>query len=740
MTATTTKPHVCALCETGCGLTVELDGRTVTGIRGNDDDAFSRGYTCPKGIASVALEHDPDRLRTPMRRGSNGDFHSVTWEDAFAEAGERLAAVQKKHGRDAVASYMGTPIVHKHGALLMRGALLGALRTKNSTSAGSQDTSPRFAASFLMYGSTLSTPVPDIDRTDYFLCVGGNPLVSNGSLLTAPDIRGRLRALRERGGKIVVVDPRRTETADAADEHVAILPGGDAAFLLAMAHVIVAEGRADKAFISTRTRGFASVEERLRTWTPERAAPVCGVDAGVIRRLALEFAAARTSACYTRLGICNSAHGTLATFAADLLNVVAGRLGAIGGAMFPKPAVDVPRLSRMVGADGFARWHSRVRGLPEIAGDVPASVLAEEMETEGQGQVRAFVTFAGNPVLTTPNGKRLAAALQKLDFMVSIDMYVNETTQYANLILPPSGPFSDDHVDTFFANAAPKNVLRWVDAAVPRAENERTDWEILLELSYRLGGGPSGMPAADFVLRQARKVGLNLTPAAIVDFAIRTGPYGDRFVPGSRGLNGAKVRRSPNGVELGSMPEGMEHRVFHRDGLVDLAPPRLMAALDAFAEEVARPKTDELLLIGRRDMRSNNSWMHNLPKLAAGRDRCVLYVHPEDAARLGVSSGSTAVLESRVHAGEVPVRVTDEVRPGVVSLPHGFGHAGVARFQSVAGAQPGVSANDWTDDQDVESVVGQSILNGVRVRLRPLEAALRRSPDAGATAVSSPAE
>jgi anaerobic selenocysteine-containing dehydrogenase len=716
--ATTTKFHVCELCETGCGLAVDLQDGRVTGIRGNDADVFSRGYTSPKGLASLALDADPDRLRTPVRRAPDGSFHPIGWDEAFSHVAERLQAVQRAHGRDAVAVYMGTPVVHKHGALLMRGALLGALRTKNSTSAGSQDTSPRFAASYLMYGSTLSIPVPDVDRTAFFLCIGGNPLVSNGSLLTAPNMRARLRAIQARGGTVVVVDPRRTETADVASEHVAILPGGDVAFLLAMAHVIVHRGRFDRRFIAQKTRGFDAVAERLREWTPERAEPLCGVDAATIRRLALAFADAPSSVAYTRLGVCNSATGTIASYAADLLNVVAGRLGAIGGAIFPKPAIDLPRLARLVGTDGFGRWKSRVRGLPETAGDVPASVLAEEIETPGEGQVRAFITFAGNPVLSTPNGPRLARALATLDFMVSIDLYVNETTRFADVILPPAGPLADDHLDLFFANAATRNVIRWLEPVTPRTDDEREDWEILLELAYRLGGGPSGIRGLDWVLGHARRFGLHVTPSTVADFAMRIGPYGDHFVPGVRGLNGRKVRATPEGIDLGAVEAGIEHRVFHQDGRVDLAPPLLMAALDEYAQASRGVPAPELLLIGRRDMRSNNSWMHNLPKLAAGRDRCVLLVHPEDAARHGLVDGAVAILESRVHSGEVPVRISDEVRPGVVSLPHGFGHATAAPWQKVAGARPGVSANDWTDDQAVEAVVGQSILNGVPVRIR----------------------
>ncbi len=718
----TTRYHVCELCETGCGLAVEVQNGQLQQVRPNERDVFSRGFICPKGLALPELERDPDRLRTPVRREADGTFRPISWEEALDTAAQHLKSIQRRHGRDAVAVYMGTPVVHKYGALLMRGALLGALKTRNSTSAGSQDTSTRFAASYFLYGSAFSTPIPDLDHTAYFLCIGANPVVSNGSLLTAPDMRGRLRALRARGARLVVVDPRRTETAELASEHVAVLPGGDAALLLAMTQVLVEAGRVDSAWLQKHTRGLDALSRHLKAFTPERAATLAGVSADTIRRLALEFADAPSSVAYARLGVCNNRTGTLASYAVDLLNIVAGRLGVRGGALFAKPAIDLPKLAKLVGADGYARWHSRVRGLPETAGDVPASTLAEEMETAGEGQVRALVTFAGNPVLSTPNGGRLARALAGLEFMVCIDPYINETTRFANVILPPCGALSEDHLDLFFANVATRNVVRWTDAAIPRAADERADWQILLELSYRLGGGPSGMAPLDFAARMLRKLGLEVGPVAIADLALRFGPYGDRFLPGHRGLNGAKVRATEHGVDLGPLEPGIAHRVFHRHGRVELAAAAVLDAIDTLSAQAAgADPSQSLLLIGRRDIRSNNSWMHNLPKLVAGRDRCVLLVHPSDAAQAGVGDGEDALLESRVHRGAVRVRVSDEMRPGVVSLPHGWGHAGVAQWQRVAGAQPGVSANDWTDDQLVEAIVGQSILNGVPVRLRRAE-------------------
>jgi anaerobic selenocysteine-containing dehydrogenase len=713
--------RTCTLCEATCGLRFEVEGDKILAVRPDDDDVFSRGFACPKGIAIADVHHDPDRLRHPMRRTADGSFERISWGEAFSLAAERLAGIRTAHGADAVAVYVGNPVVHNHGVLLLRGALLKALGTHNAFSAGSQDTSPRFATSYHLYGNSLAVPIPDVDRTDYLLVLGANPLVSNGSALTAPDLRGRLKALRERGGKLVVVDPRRSETARVADEWIPIRPGGDAALLLAMVGVLVERGLVDRAALARTTRGWPEVERAIAQLGRADAARAAGVPEATIVRLAEEFAAARSSVAYSRIGVCNSRHGTLGTYATDLLNAAAGRLGAVGGAMFPTPAVDAARVLQLPGMDGHARWKSRVRGLPETLGDLPASCLAEEIETPGAGQVRALLTYAGNPVLSTPNGRRLSAALERLEFMVSIDLYVNETTRHADLILPPAWSLAEDHVDVLFPAFMVRNVARYSPAVVATAPGERHDWEIVLELTRRLGGGPTGTPAVDAVLRVAERLGLRFDPMRMIDWGLRSGAHGDKFLPWRTGLNLRRLREAPHGIDLGPLEPGIAHRVFHRDGKVNLGAEPFVKALGELAAELVRPRDEAaLLLIGRREVRTCNSWMHNVPALVSGRERCVLYVHPGDATRAGVADGELATLESRVHRGPVKVRVTDEVWPGIVSLPHGWGHAESAPWQRVAGAHAGVSANDWTDDQYVESIVGQSILNGVPVSLHPL--------------------
>jgi anaerobic selenocysteine-containing dehydrogenase len=716
----TTVLRSCNLCEAGCGLAFEVEGNRILSVRPDETDPISQGYVCPKGMAIADVHHDRDRLRRPVRRWRDGRFHEVTWDEAFALAGSRLRAIRAQHGADATALYFGNPLVHSYSGVIMVGALQAALGTRNRTSAASQDTAPRFAASYYLYGNTALIPVPDIDRTDYFLCIGANPVVSQGSAMVTPNVRTRLRAIRDRGGKVVVVDPRCTETAKLADEHVFIRPGGDAAFLLAMVHTLIGDNHVDRAAIRQMARGWDEIERRLQPFSPEATEASTGVAASVTRRLAREFAAAARAVAYTRVGTCNNAHGTLASWAGDVLNVAGGRLGVKGGAMFPEPALDAAQFIRVAGMNGHDRWRSRVRGLPETGCDLPASILAEEIETPGSGQIRALVTIAGNPVLSTPNGRRLDRALEGLEFMVSVDLYINETTRHADLILPPCWSLAEDHSEPLGPSVSLRTSARWCPPVVQPEAGELADWQILLRLAEELGGGPTGMRWIDRGLRVATRLGWRYDPQRMLDMLLRIGPHGDRYLPWRRGLNLAKLRPAPHGVDLGTARAGVRHRLQHRDGLVHLAAEPLLRDLAQLESELGRTHADgDVLLIGRRELRTNNSWMHNIPALVSGRDRCVLYVHPRDAVRVGLRDSQPALLESRVHRGTVPVRVTDEVMPGVVSLPHGWGHAASAAWQAVAGAHPGVSANDFTDDQYVESVVGQSILNGVPVRLRP---------------------
>ena len=714
--------RTCHLCEAGCGLVLSVEDQRIVSVTPDPDDPSSAGYACPKGIHIAGIHDDPDRLRQPLRKMSNGEFQPIGWDEAFDLIGSKLNAIRDEHGADSLALYFGNPLGHNYAGIMMLGALTEAIGSKNRMSASSQDTAPRFAASYYLYGNTLVLPVPDIEKTDYFLCIGANPVVSQGSILVAPDIKRRLKAITARGGRIVTVDPRFTETSKIADEHVFIRPGGDAAFLFALANELLVEELVDTEVMAELATGWEVIEEHIREITPARAEAISGVAADTVRRLARALASAEAPVVYTRIGTCNNAHGTLATYLNDVLNLMLGALGKNGGVLFPEPPLDGAMVVQLGKMNGHARWRSRVRGLPEIQGDLPASILAEEIETPGQGQVRALITVAGNPVLSTPNGRRLDAALERLEFQVAVDLYINETTRHADVILPPSWALTEGHTSALAANMSVYTRARFDPPVIEKEEGEWADWEIMYELAKRMGGGPTGLGLLDKVYGLLEFFGVSYKPANALDMFMRIGPHGDRFMPfGVRrnGINLEKIKANRYGIDLGRAREGVTHRIYHKDKKVHLDAPPILETVSALLEEMDRGRApDEVLLIGRRELRSNNSWMHNVPGLVSGRERCVLFVHPDDAAKAGLRDSEPAELESDVYRGEVPVRVTDEVMPGVVSLPHGWGHEPSADWQSVAGERPGVSANDWTNDQKVEAVVGQSILNGVPVKIR----------------------
>jgi anaerobic selenocysteine-containing dehydrogenase len=689
----------CFLCEANCGIEVEHDGREVRAVRGDRLDPLSRGYICPKAHAIAELQADPDRVRRPQRR--RGDrWEEVGWDEALDDVGRRLRAVRETHGRHAVGVYLGNPTVHSYTAVLGGLPLLAALRTRNRFSANSLDTLPRLLASFLLYGSQALLPVPDVDRTRFLLVLGANPAVSNGSVMTAPDVKRRLRAIRERGGRVVVVDPRRTETAELVGEHVFLRPGTDALFLAAMLHVVFAEGLVRLGHLEGHVGGIDALARRVAGLSPERVASAVGVDPAVIRGLARDFAREDAAACYGRMGTSTQQHGALASVLVDALNLVTGHVDREGGSMFATPAVDLVALAERVGRRGsFARYRSRVRGLPEMGGELPIAALADEIETPGAGQLRALVTHAGNPVLSAPNGRRLDRALASLDFMVSIDVYRNETTRHAHYILPPTFGLEREHYPLVFGALSIRNGAKLAPPILEKPAGALHDYEILGGLAARVAGlsGPLAR-AADALVRAA-------SPPRLLDVLLRTGP---------RRLSRAALLDAEHGVDLGPLESCLVARLGGRR--VDLAPPALDAdwvRLEALADAARAPGS--LVLIGRRQLRGNNSWMHNAPSLAKGPARCTLLVHPDDASARGLVAGGRARLEGRVGAIDVTVEPSDEVMPGVVSLPHGFGHDRPGVALAVAGARPGVSVNDVTDDALVDEVSGVSVLSGVPV-------------------------
>jgi anaerobic selenocysteine-containing dehydrogenase len=700
---------ICPLCEATCGLVVETEAGRVLSIRGDKEDPFSRGYLCPKAAALEDLYEDPDRLRQPVRRSASG-WETISWDDAFDEVTRGIEKIQREHGKNAMAFYLGNPSVHNLGVLTTGQLFLRSVRTRSRFSATSADQLPHMLASLLMFGNQLRIPVPDIDRSDYFVIMGGNPLVSNGSLMTAPNMKGRLEEMRKRGGKVVVVDPRRTRTAESADEHLFIRPGSDALLLLAVVHTLFEEDLVSLGRLASMTEGVEHLRSLSRRYAPEAVESATGVAPDEIRQLARSASAARAAVFYGRLGLCAQEFGGLALWLINAINILTGNLDRPGGAMFTTPAFDLPGLARRGGLLGhYDKYRSRVRNLPEFGGELPVSTMADEMLGEGEGQIRALMTIAGNPVLSTPNGKKLDKALEGLEFMVSVDPYINETTRHAHIILPPTTALERDHYDIAFSMFMVRNFAKYAPAVFERGEEQRHDWEIFAELwSRRLGrvGRLGGMKSA-----LSRKLVMKLGPRGLVDLALRFGPHKLRV---------KKLLENPHGIDLGPLTERLPGVLENRERKILLVPKAYeedLQRLSASFEEKAG--AGSLRLIGRRDLRSNNSWMHNSKRLVKGPTRCTLLVHPEDASRLGLAEGQMASIQSSVGKIEAPVQITEEVMPGVVSLPHGWGHSRSGTRLRVAEAQPGVSLNDLSDDAVLDSMSGNAVLNNIPVEVSP---------------------
>ncbi|MFE1072401.1 molybdopterin oxidoreductase family protein [Streptomyces sp. NPDC058783] len=739
--------RICPLCEATCGLALTVDGTTVTAARGDRDDVFSRGFICPKGASFGAVDSDPDRLRTPLVR-RDGVLREATWEEAFDAVAAGVRPVVERYGPHSVGVVLGNPNVHTMAGALYPNVLLGALGTRSLFTASTLDQMPKHVSSGLLFGDANAIPVPDLDRTDHLLLIGANPLESNGSLCTAPDFPGRLKALGARGGTLTVVDPRRTRTAKLADRHVAIRPGTDALLLAAMAHVLYEEDLVDLGALAPHVTGVDEVREAVRDLTPESVAAACDVDADVTRALARELAAAPTAAVYGRIGSCTVPHGTLASWLVDVLNILTGNLDRPGGALFPQAATD--RTPRPAGPGrGFAlgRWHSRVSGHPEAKGELPLSALAEEIDTAtGAGEpVRALLTVAANPVLSAPDGDRLDKALGALDFMVSVDPYLNETSRHAHVVLPPPPPAQSPHHDFAFNTLAVRNQVRYTRPAVPLEPGRMAETEILARLTLAVTGAHGTDPAAvdAMVIEQTLAKAVrephspvhgrdpgDLTalltgengPERRLDLMLRLGPYGDGFGARPDGLTLARLLAHPHGIDLGPLRPRLPQPLKTRSGKVELLPEPIAADLPRLAR--ARDERPAgLVLVGRRHLRSNNSWMHNIPVLTGGSNRCTLHLHPEDAARLGVRDGQPVRVKGAGGAVTAPAEVTDTVRPGVVSLPHGWGHDRPGTRQTHAAGDPGVNVNQLLDGGTLDPLSGNAVLNGVPVELTPLTGA-----------------
>jgi anaerobic selenocysteine-containing dehydrogenase len=709
--------RTCSLCEAMCGIQIEVKANQVVSIRGDEQDPFSRGYICPKAPALRDLHEDPDRLRKPMRKTSRG-WQELSWEDALNEAGKGLHRVQSNHSKSALGVYLGNPTVHNLGAILFAPMFLRGLRTKNRFSATSVDQLPHMLTSYLMFGHQLLLPIPDIDRTDYMLMLGANPMASNGSLMSAPDIRHRLRAIQNRGGKIVVMDPRRSETAELAGNHVFIRPGTDALFLLSFLNILLERGGSLGALDPLCT-GLDKVKELIKPFTAENTAEMTGVGALTTQRLAKEFAEAPSAVCYGRMGTCTQAFGTLCQWLINLINIVTGNFDRAGGAMFTTPAVDLIQAPKElgVGRGSFGRWKSRVRQLPEFGGELPVATLAEEILTEGEDQIRGLLTIAGNPVLSTPNGRQLETALKSLEFMVSVDFFMNETTSQADIILPPTSPLEHDHYDVVFNLLAVRNVAKYSLPVLEADPDSKHDWQILLELQSRMDSYRTGHVFAGEIKKHALSW---LGTKGVLAGALRVGPYGLLQSPGTN-LSLNQLLKEPHGVDLGPLQPCLPDRLPKEQSTINLAPEILCNDIERlkknFSFDHPQPISDskEMFLIGRRHIRSNNSWLHNVPKLVAGKMRCTVKMNHFDAEALELKDGEQVQVNARIGEIVLPVEITDEMMPGVVSIPHGFGHNRPETKLRVAQAHAGVSINDITDELMIDEVSGNAAFSGTKV-------------------------
>lgn len=734
--------RTCPLCEATCGLEIHTKGQEVVHIKGDKLDPFSKGYLCPKGFSVKELHADPDRIRKPMiRRGS--DWQEVSWDEAFLEVRKGLQTIIKEYGRNSVAVYLGNPSVHNFGNMLYAPTFLRALGSRNIYSASTLDQIPKQLSSEMMFGSDANLPIPDIDHTNYFLMIGANPLASNGSLMTAPNMRGRLRALRDRGGKLVVIDPVRTVTAKQADEHHFIRPGTDAFFLFALINTLFEEDLVSPGKLVHLINGLEEIKTLSQDFSPEVAAAKCGISATEIRRIAHELAASSKAIVYGRMGTCTQPFGTMNSWLVDVLNVLTGNLDRQGGVMFPTPATRRAS-SKKVNSIRYNRYQSRISSMPEVLGELPVSCLAEEMETEGNGQIKGFICVAGNPALSAPNSKRLQAALEKVDFMVSVDCYMNETSRLANVLLPVPSPLEHSHYDIAFYNLSIRNIAHYSKPVFDLPSEQLDDWQILLHLAaavseQNLVGDPLTL-LDDYTIGEKIKHELKNEnspiygrdaveifsflkdrkgPERLLDFYLRIGPYGDHFGKNSDGLSLSVLEVNPHGMDFGAMKPRITEILQTPSGKIELAPSILVKDVKRLKQSL-KSESNPLVLVGRRDLRSNNSWLHNLPVLVKGEDRCTLWIHSSDANRFGIGKGERAILKSRTGKIEVPVEITDDIMQGTVSLPHGWGHNHTGTRLGVACEHPGVNVNLLTDEQEFDPISGNAVLNGVPVSIEKI--------------------
>lgn len=692
----------CNICEAMCGLEIKYQNKEILSIKGDQKDPFSQGYNCPKATALQDFYTDKDRLKTPIRRTATG-WENISWDEAFTEITEKFKSIQNEHGKNALAVYLGNPNAHSLGNAMFLKPFMKSLGTINRFSSASTDQMPHHVASNFMFGAGMLIPVPDIDRTDFMLIIGANPVVSNGSMMTAPNVIGRMKAIQKRGGKIVVVDPRRTRTAKIADQHLFIRPEKDALLLLAMIHCVFATNNVNLRHLETMVEGLDGVANIAKDYSPEAVAEFVGIDAKRIRTLTNDMMAADSAVCYSRMGASTQTFGGLCLWLTNVLNIITGNFDRAGGAMFPQPAFDLLRNHKRGHKTSFGQYETRVRKLPFFNGEFPVATLAEEIQTEGEGQIKSLITVAGNPVLSTPSGHKLAQAFDGLVYMVSVDIYLNETTQYANIILPGTTGVENSHFDIFFNSFSVRNTVKYSPPLFEKDDEQRSDWQILKELSARMTDTPIDDPM------------LKITPEMVLDMELKKGPYGEQD------MSLQKLIDNPHGIDIGPLMPCIEDRIKTADGKVDLLPQLYVDDLPRLNAVMAQPARDESYpfdLIGRRLVKSHNTWTQNSERLVKGKNPCTLEIHPDDAKKLGITKGQLLKVSSLVGEIEIEAVITDDIQQGVVSIPQGWGHNQKGTRMSVAATQPGVSINDLTDANRVDTLTGNAAFNGTPVAIK----------------------
>ena len=703
--------RVCNLCEAMCGLEIDHDGSKVLAVMGDKNDPFSKGSICPKGALIHKIHEDPDRLKTPLKKNKNGGWDEVSWTDALDYTAEQIIKVQKNHGRDAMAMYLGNPTVHNFGMMMFVGELKRMLGSKNNFSPTSMDQLPHHFIGYYMFGHPLNIPIPDVERTQHLIMIGANPIASNGSIMSGCGPVERIRAIQQKGGKVTLIDPRRNETAKYVDQHIFIRPGTDVYLLLAMLHLIINNDWITLEHLPDHINGLEKLKDIAHKYSPDSVAERTGISAAVIHKLTLDYVLEEKAVLYGRMGMSTQEHGGLCHWLITVINILTGHFDKAGGAMFTDPAINIKRQKGFKKAHG--RWHSRVRGLPEFEGELPVSVLAEEMLTPGKGQIKGLITFAGNPALSTPNSKRLDKALPELDFMMSMDIYLNATTRHADIILPPPSHLEVDHYDLIFNQISVTNNAKFSEALFPAKDGQLYDWQIVKELVKRLENDSPNKRSMPHKF---------LSPRQLLNLGLMIGPYGKLSHPKRwfSGLSLSKLIKSKHGISYGCLRPMVPSVLNTVDKKINIADDVFLKGIkDLDATKQESLGSNEFFYIGRRHLRNNNSWMNNVEKLTEGKNRCTVMIHTDDAQRLGIAKNEEVVVSSETGEITLPVETTNDIMLGVISIPHGFGHKkkGVKLRFAASDERAGVSINDITDHNRIDKVTGNAAFSGTKVRI-----------------------